>query len=297
MLYKFHNSQSLIVSGLHARRYLNSRSTNDISSLKVGSRIETAILNPQGKVEGIFWVLCLEDKRFLITIESIAAENSASTDYSLDSFISALTRYKVSERIDFTTLPAVKLIHSNSNTVTAKLGTEAESSSNNLYSVSMKRFTELGSDIIFSDDESFQKWDLLNPTQNICAEDLGYLRVLNNLPIFGLDYPTSILLPELPFFERLVSFKKGCYVGQEVVEKVCALGKPPRKLVRFTTAVRDKLLMGSVTEDLGSGEVKKVGEVVCSYLTPEQSQTGFALVKNLEFQKLSIGEVKVSLFE
>jgi tRNA-modifying protein YgfZ len=275
MLCIFNNSKSLLVSGLHARRYLNSRTTNDINSLKIGQRIESAILNPQGKIEGTFWVLCVSEKSFLIFLENTVDEES------FEDFKSSLSRYKVSERVDFIPTP-MKLIHSYSQTKN-EFGSQS-------YNFSIKRFDQLGFDILFFNEQNYNEF--LNQEELVNYQDLGldYLRVINKLPLYGLDYKPSLMLPELPFFERLVSFKKGCYVGQEVIERVSALGKPPKLLLGFKLDCQNNLQSKEICS-IQEGDIKRIGEVSSYYYSEEEKATfGFALIKNATIEKLVLND-------
>jgi len=53
-------------------------------------------------------------------------------------------------------------------------------------------------------------------------------RVVHNMPIHGLDYDHEMALN---VSEEFVSFKKGCFLGQEIVARVKNLGKPQKRLV------------------------------------------------------------------
>src|SRR5438132_5800423 len=55
------------------------------------------------------------------------------------------------------------------------------------------------------------------------------LRIEAGTPLFGHDVDESVLLPEIPL-ERLVSYTKGCYPGQEVVVRIRDRGHVNRRL-------------------------------------------------------------------
>lgn len=52
------------------------------------------------------------------------------------------------------------------------------------------------------------------------------LRIEAGIPVFGVDFGTSALPAETGLLHERVSFKKGCYLGQEVVARMYSLGKP-----------------------------------------------------------------------
>jgi folate-binding protein YgfZ len=61
-------------------------------------------------------------------------------------------------------------------------------------------------------------------------ETLNVLRVEAGIPWHGCDMTESTLIGEVGI-EAAISYKKGCYLGQEVVERVAARGRVHRKLV------------------------------------------------------------------
>jgi folate-binding protein YgfZ len=61
-------------------------------------------------------------------------------------------------------------------------------------------------------------------------EALDVLRVEAGVPWYGRDFDDTTLIGEVGL-ETAISYKKGCYLGQEVVERVAARGQVHRKLV------------------------------------------------------------------
>ncbi len=72
------------------------------------------------------------------------------------------------------------------------------------------------------------------------AVPVGYeafevLRIESGMPWHGRDVAADTLALEAPY-EAAISFRKGCYLGQEVMERVTARGHVNRKLVGLTLA-------------------------------------------------------------
>jgi aminomethyltransferase len=61
-------------------------------------------------------------------------------------------------------------------------------------------------------------------------EALDVLRLEAGIPCCGRDFDEDTLISEVGL-ETAISYKKGCYLGQEVVERVAARGQVQRKLV------------------------------------------------------------------
>jgi folate-binding protein YgfZ len=98
--------------------------------------------------------------------------------------------------------------------------------------------------------------------QPIGMEALDVLRVEAGIPWYGRDMDESTLISEVGL-ESAISYKKGCYLGQEVVERVAARGQVHRKLVglvcagdvvppEHSTLVRDGKDIGAITSAVWS---------------------------------------------
>lgn len=64
---------------------------------------------------------------------------------------------------------------------------------------------------------------------NVTEEEFTLFRVKNGIPLQGVDYDEELVLNLGD--DTLVSFTKGCYLGQEIVARVHYRGKAPKKLV------------------------------------------------------------------
>lgn len=67
------------------------------------------------------------------------------------------------------------------------------------------------------------------------AEAFDVLRTESGVPWHGRDVSADTLALEAPY-DAAISFKKGCYLGQEVMERVTARGHVNRKLVGLAMA-------------------------------------------------------------
>src|SRR5439155_13716951 len=64
-------------------------------------------------------------------------------------------------------------------------------------------------------------------------EAQNILRIEAGIPRYGVDFTEDNLLLEVGF-DHAVSFTKGCYLGQEVVERIRSRGHVNKKLVGLT---------------------------------------------------------------
>lgn len=66
-------------------------------------------------------------------------------------------------------------------------------------------------------------------------------RIEDGIPRFGQDMDATNLPPEAGIEERAISYRKGCYIGQEVIARLRTYGQAARKLrgLRFAPEITD----------------------------------------------------------
>ena len=67
----------------------------------------------------------------------------------------------------------------------------------------------------------------------ITEGDLEALRIAAGVPRFGVDIDKTVLAPETGQAKRAISYRKGCYIGQEIVARIHARGHTNRAFVQF----------------------------------------------------------------
>lgn len=83
-------------------------------------------------------------------------------------------------------------------------------------------------------------------------------RVEAGTPIFGIDFGTTNLPHETGVLNDRVSFRKGCYLGQEVVARMQSLGHPKQVVV----GLRIDNAPGSATDHPATGSAVHDGEKI-----------------------------------
>ncbi len=285
------------VAGIHARRYLNSRLTLNVERINEGEAGRGAALTPQGKVEALVDVACLSKRSFLV----INATGSPELAWE------GVIRYKVAERADFNKLEGAQLIH-----VVAPVPIEL--SQRAFFSLPKVRLGGEGADLCFRDRGEFEEaiQELGLEVKEVSSEDYFAARVFAGQPALGLDFPELTLFPEVLGFEGYISTNQGCYPGQEVIERVTALGKPPRRIVRFVlTEPVDRDSSKTLFMKGADQAAVKLGEVtrLVTFSEPNKSLElpqvvkglpiygfGFGFVKNREFEDLFMGEAPLAVF-
>ncbi len=198
--------------------------TNHVQGMKPGESQYTFFLNAQGQIQADAYVLCYED-HFLLDVEP---ETRHSVYEHLDRFIIA----------DDVTLEDVT-------DQTFALG---------LGGAELKRIYGP-----VADKEGALKSLTNGGAVLASAEDAEAFRIMKFRPRYGRDI-TDRSLPQETQQMRAVHFQKGCYLGQEIVERVRSRGHINRLLMGFTGDSEHAPAVGSKVAYGG----KEDGEVTSS---------------------------------
>lgn len=216
----------LEATGPDSRRYLNARLTQDIKSLQAGCVVWAAALTPQGRTQGYFAVLCLEADRFLLVCDG--GEPAALRD--------AVGQFIVADRVEVRDVSGdfslAHLIGAQSD-LPGSIGSLAPREflrGPTSFAFFCQRTPEIGIDILMRGSSPSSDWDELLARAEVLSESSRqYLRIKAGIPAFPQELNSEHLFAESGL-ESAVSHTKGCYVGQEVIEKVASRGKLPRVL-------------------------------------------------------------------
>ncbi|MCM2400276.1 folate-binding protein YgfZ [Rhizobium sp. S153] len=199
----FLQDRSLIrVSGADAEHFLQNLITTDIEAMPVGEARPGALLTPQGKI--LFDFLIWRDGQAFV-LETASSQ--------LEGLIKRLSMYKLRA--------AVTIAAEAQSGVTVSWGEDIASEG-----VSDFRFARA--------DVALKR----QPGEHGAHNAAGYdaLRVLSGVVESGRDYALQDAFPHdiLLDLSGGVSFKKGCYVGQEVVSRMQHRGTARRRVVIVT---------------------------------------------------------------
>jgi tRNA-modifying protein YgfZ len=99
------------------------------------------------------------------------------------------------------------------------------------------------------------------------AAALAAARIEAGLPVGGVETSEKSLAQELDRIPQTISFKKGCYLGQETVARLDALGHVNKKLVGLRFTGVDRAAVPSSGTELKSGEAT-VGAITSAAWSP-----------------------------
>ena len=199
----------LRVTGEAARNFLQGLITNHIDQAKPGSAIHTGLLTPQGKILVDFFVLPVGDG-FLLELAKA----------KLADLIQRLTVYKLRTQVAFAEEPSLRVAASWGSTPLLPEGAIAFAD---------PRLPELGLRILLPANA-----DISGLGCALASEDEYHARrIALGVPEGGRDYTFGDAFPHEAMFDQLngVDFKKGCFVGQEVVSRMEHRGTARKRIV------------------------------------------------------------------
>jgi folate-binding protein YgfZ len=256
----FHETKRGLIAvwGKEAVQFLDGMITNDMKTLEDGQQMLAAFPNPQGRLLAVVRVLRQGD-RFLFETEEATREklyqNLFRFTFAGDFFAEDLSDGHRCFEIAGTLseiVPATDTIR-------------FDGSGFHGYSVPSGLADEFTSSLEASGARSI--------------DDATYetLRIESGIPKFGTDMDETTIIPELGFPE-MISYTKGCYVGQEIIARIHFRGHVAKQL---TGLVSDYPLEPET--ELVSPEDKPAGRVTSVTYSPKLEKTVSLAVVRYDF--------------
>jgi aminomethyltransferase len=258
----------LVLSGEDRLRWLNGMVTNNTRDLAVNHGNYSLLLNAQGRIQGDL-VAYNRGDYILVTTEAGQVEKIKGI---FDKYIimDDVEVADVSEK-----LTAVGVAGPKSREIVEKAGFgipelapgEVVDIEWNGFGVTVARgLGDRGEsyEIWFATGNEAAVWDALVSAgaKPVGFEALEWLRILNGVPRYGVDM-TERYLPQETGQDRALHFTKGCYIGQEIVERIRSRALLHRGLAGFE--------IDGPAPAAGSpvlGPQKQVGEITSSASIP-----------------------------
>ena len=130
--------------------------------------------------------------------------------------------------------------------------------------------------------------------REISDELFEVLRIEHGIPLYGIDMDETTIVPEIGI-DGLISYKKGCYIGQEIIARIHFRGHVAKRLTGLVP-VRYGRLAGLKGVELTSPDGKNAGRITSVTISPELGKAIALGYVRYEFladgTKLQAGEQK-----
>ena len=256
------------VTGRDRVKFLYSFCTNDIKKLQPGQGCEAFVTNVNGKVIGHIFVFSERDSLWLESVGGSAAPLLAHFD-----------KYVITEDVRFSDRSAefteLLLVGEQSTELLEQLGLSAAKLTRNehlthgndvLPAQSVRRVDWFGSPTWLLSIPVAQR----DPAQQALIQagaTLGdvelfhSLRIAAGFPLYGSDISEENLAQEVGRTTLAISFTKGCYLGQEPIARIDAMGHVNRQLCRLELSSGSPPVAGTSVFDKPAPDGKVVGTI------------------------------------
>lgn len=226
----------IAMTGNDRSKFLHNFCTNDIRGISAGAGCEAFMTSVQGKVLAHVLVLAGERALTLLGVPGIA-----------ERIISHLSRYQISEDVAFDDRTAscalLLVVGPQAPAVLAKAGCDLASLAHGKHrevpfgashaTVFRNDFLGVPCYLVSCASVDLNGWrDKLNAAGAIPAGTATFnaLRIEAGFPLYGVDITDANLAQEVNRTTQAISFAKGCYLGQEPIARIDAMGHVNQQL-------------------------------------------------------------------
>lgn len=257
------------VSGKDRVRWLHNMVTNNVRDLPVNRGNYNFVLNAQGRILGDMYIYNRG--------ESSALETDAS---QVQTLIHAMKRFIIMDKVELVEIGAdsvsVGVCGPKAESVLAAAGINA----GNMQPLEVRDvgFDDIAATLVRGPEQRpgwFEFWLDPNKAQDlwnllvkagakpIGADALEMWRILQGIPSYGQDIRDRDL-PQETEQSQALNFTKGCYIGQEIVERIRSRGQVHRKFTGFVFGDRVPAIGKYESEGRALAEITSIAKMPTS---------------------------------
>jgi folate-binding protein YgfZ len=254
----------ILARGRDRARLLHNLSTNEVKKMTSGSGAYAFLLSPQGRIQSDLTLFCFAD-HFLIDTEPELRERVPAH----------IRRYVIADQVELEdvsdSLSSLGIEGPDSQSMLESLGAPipatpyAHADWNGAAIAAAAVTGQPGFRIYAAADRLREITQTLTAAGAVAAtpEEIRTVRIENGRPRFGEEIGEKSL-PQETQQMHAVSFNKGCYLGQEIVERIRAQGHVNKKLMRIELATAQP---PTPNTKLKSGDAD-AGEILSAVYSP-----------------------------
>jgi aminomethyltransferase len=254
------------VSGKDRVRWLHNMVTNNVRDLPVNGGNYNFVLNAQGRILGDMYIYNRG--------ESFALETDAS---QVETLVHAMKRFIIMDKVELVEIGADSVSVGVCGPKAESVLTGAGINAGGMQPLEVRDvgFDDIASTLARGPEQKpgwFELWLDPNKAQDLWnllvkagakpvgAEALEMWRVLHGIPNYGQDIRDRDL-PQETEQPQALNFTKGCYIGQEIVERIRSRGQVHRKFTGFVFGDRVPALRKYDSEGRALAEITSVVRV------------------------------------
>lgn len=219
------------LTGPDARRFSNGMFTNNVRAMPVGGGNRNAMVDDKARIQGLLDLYCVAPERFLAVLEGVTPE----------AFEARYGKYVIFDDVELAdesdALGVVSVQGPAAADVLGRAGLPVPTESvhvavDELRVARRDRCLAGGYDVIAPRDALPALWEGLVAAgaRRAGFEAQEIVRVDAGLPRWPVDFGEKSLLHELRLVPTHGAFDKGCYIGQEVINRIDTMGQVTKKL-------------------------------------------------------------------
>jgi folate-binding protein YgfZ len=261
----------ILLKGTDRVRWLNGMVTNNIRDLAADQGVYAFLLNPQGHILGDLYAYNRGESG--VSSSGVSPSILVDTDCAqAEKIVATFDHYIIMDDVEVTNLSEVTALGiggPKSREVMERAGVavpemkelQLQSAMWNGIDCTLVRGEDPASvayEIWIGTDHVREVWDALRSAgaMPVGSEALELRRIVAGIPRYGVDIRERDL-PQETEQARALNFNKGCYVGQEIVERIRSRGAVHRKFSGFVADGAAELAAGTkiIAADKEAGEV------------------------------------------
>jgi len=256
----------ILITGSDRMRWLNGMVTNNIRDLGVGNGIYAFLLNPQGRILGDMYVYNRGESLVVETDRSQVEKIIATFDHFIIMDDVEVTNISDKETALGLAGPLARKVLNAAGIAVPEMQAlqiatprcDCDCDCTECTVIRGEDAQQESYDIWLDPKDVFKTWQALIAAgaTPVGSEALEMQRIVAGIPLYGIDIRERDL-PQETEQMRALNFNKGCYVGQEIVERIRSRGNVHRKFTGFLAEGAAEIPAGA---KIVAGE-KEVGEI------------------------------------
>ena len=268
----------LVVTGRDRTRWLNGMVTNNIRDLATGRGVYSFLLNPQGHILGDMYVFN-RGESFLIETDRSQVEKLTQLLKKyiiMDQVVLSETGLKLTAELGLEGPHSKEVLVRAGFEPSELQSLEVEDRMWNDAALSLVRSLRDGYMVWLSPENTGRMWDALVAAgaTPVGTEALEMWRIVAGIPRYGVDIRERDL-PQETGQEHALNFSKGCYIGQEIVERIRSRGAVHRRFTGFAFEGQAPPAPGTKIERDG----RELGEITSVAVLPSGQAVGLGYLR------------------